>query len=305
MTTSEEKRQTGVQQALVALARNETDETTLRYLSFIAPFFPIAAFRMVHVLPVFDALNALFEEEAQSVVSNYDFETDVREQLSELLRVNFSVDSGVSVDVDLAEGNPLEALLHQLELREIDLLVAGKSSGGVVHGVLVGNLVRKVHSNTLVIPDKSVVRLDRIMVPVDFSPYSVRALQLAAGLMAHLPDQVQLIAVHLFSMPAIMPFMIHKTEEDIRVLMEEDRRGALEDFIRNFAPEIAGRSLVLAEASSEKNIAEHLLAIRRAQEADLIVMGARGHSKVQLLLMGSVTENLLLANEEVPILVVK
>jgi nucleotide-binding universal stress UspA family protein len=305
MTIVEKNRQTGVQDALVALARNETDEITLRYLSLIARVFPISAVHVVHVLPVFDALNALLEQEAQSVVSNYDFETDVRDQLKASLAAYFEAASAVPVDLSLVEGNPLEELLRLVEHKQADWLVVGKSSGAVVHGILIGNLVRKVHGNTLVVPEKSKLRLTRILVPVDFSPYSVRALQEAARLMAFLPESVQLIVVHLFSMPSIMPFMIHKTEEDIRELMEADRRGALADFIRNFAPEVAGRTILLAEASQEKNISARLLDLQRMHDADLIVMGARGHSKVQLLLMGSVTENLLLANESVPVLVVK
>ena len=41
------------------------------------------------------------------------------------------------------------------------------------------------------------------------------------------------------------------------------------------------------------------------KKADLIVMGAKGHSQVELLLMGSVTEKVLAVNESIPTLVVK
>ena len=43
----------------------------------------------------------------------------------------------------------------------------------------------------------------------------------------------------------------------------------------------------------------------RAQGVDLVVMGAKGHSKVELLLLGSVTEHFLGINSRVPTLVVK
>ena len=40
-------------------------------------------------------------------------------------------------------------------------------------------------------------------------------------------------------------------------------------------------------------------------EVDFIVMGAKGHSKVELLLLGSVTEKLLSINNSIPTLIVK
>jgi nucleotide-binding universal stress UspA family protein len=39
--------------------------------------------------------------------------------------------------------------------------------------------------------------------------------------------------------------------------------------------------------------------------ADLVVMGAKGHSHVERLLMGSVTEKVLALTTQIPVLVVK
>ena len=52
-------------------------------------------------------------------------------------------------------------------------------------------------------------------------------------------------------------------------------------------------------------IAQYIMDYATSEEAGLIVMGAKGHSQVELLLMGSVTEKLLAINESIPTLVVK
>ena len=43
----------------------------------------------------------------------------------------------------------------------------------------------------------------------------------------------------------------------------------------------------------------------KQHNVDLIVTGAKGHSQVELLLLGSVTEKLLAINDSLPTLVVK
>ena len=51
--------------------------------------------------------------------------------------------------------------------------------------------------------------------------------------------------------------------------------------------------------------AQALLKKAHATETGLIVMDAKGHSRLSLLLLGSTTESLLRKNEDVPVLVVK
>jgi nucleotide-binding universal stress UspA family protein len=55
----------------------------------------------------------------------------------------------------------------------------------------------------------------------------------------------------------------------------------------------------------EPGVAQYILDAVDEANSDLVVMGAKGHSKVELLLLGSVTEKLLALNEHIPTLIVK
>lgn len=52
-------------------------------------------------------------------------------------------------------------------------------------------------------------------------------------------------------------------------------------------------------------ISKYILEFGRKEKVDFIIMGAKGHSKVENLLMGSVTEKLLTINDSIPTLVIK
>lgn len=294
-----------IRQLVTALALSQADSTTLDYLSFLAGIVPVRAAFFLHVQPRFDLLNDLFEREAQSVVSNFDFHADLVRQLEQEVHNHFPANSDTQMQADVREGDTLEEILLLSDDLKADLVVAGKSTTGDAHGILAGNLVRKTKCNTLVVPDKSKTKLERILVPVDFSPYSVRALQTTAALAQQYPGTYEVILLHLYDLPNIMAFMINKTENDLKAIIEMDRQAALEDFLRNFAPELAERSRLIVQRHEEGSIAEQVIHLAKTNEADLIVLGAKGHSKVELLLMGSVTESLLRLNDSIPVWVIK
>ncbi len=294
-----------IRQTVVALGLNTADDTTLRFFSALAGYVPVNAAFFLHVQPRFDLLGALFEREAQSVVSNFDLHTDLVRQLEHNVYRHFAPQGPLRVEIDVREGNPLEEILRQSADLQADLLIAGKNSHGATHGILSGNLVRKSKCNTLIVPDQARSRLKRILVPVDFSPYSVRALQTAAALAATAPESTEIVVSHAYDLPSIMAYRINKTEEELQTIIENDRRAALEDFLGNFAPQLSDRCRFELIRHQETSIPELIMDMASAQEADLIVMGAKGHSKVELLLMGSVTESLLQMNNTIPVWVVK
>lgn len=294
-----------IRQVLTALSMGAADDTTLDFLAFFSQAAPVRSAFFLHVQPRLDLLNALFEREAQSVVSNFDFHTDLVRQLEDAVRRRFQASAPTRIEVDVREGDPLEEILLQSADLHADLVVAGKTTTGDAHGILAGNLVRKTRCNTLIVPDKCKAQLERILVPVDFSPYSVRALQAAAALAEQHSGAREIILLHLYDLPNIMAFMINKTEDDLKAIIEADRKAALEDFLQNFAPQVADRCRLVVERHEEGSLAEQIMEKVAAIEADLIVMGAKGHSKVELLLMGSVTESLLRLNDSRPIWVIK
>ena len=129
-------------------------------------------------------------------------------------------------------------------------------------------------------------------------------MQTAAALAKRLPEVPELIVTHLYELPNIFTYRLGKSEEELTAFLDADREAALKDFVNNYAPE-AERVHTSVERHADADLARQIADAAYRCGADLIVMGAKGHSRVERLLMGSVTEKLLLINESIPVWVVK
>ncbi len=292
-------------QVLVALGLDDADEAPLRFLRTLASPLGIEHVQALHVLPGFDLLNALLERETDALLSSFDMEAQALSQLRQVVDTHFGTQHKVQTDVHIRRGDPLEEIIAFGQTLPTDLLVTGKHSGGSAQGVLSGNLIRKARSHTLVVPDHAQPRLARLLVPVDFSRSSIQALQMAVALCKAWSPALEVTLVHVYDLPSIMAYRIRKTQEELHAILEEDRLAALNDFLRQYVPALQGNCTCLALSNDQHSVAEVILDAARRQEADLIIMGAKGHSKVELLLMGSVTESLLQMNDTIPLWIVK
>ncbi|MCK6529197.1 universal stress protein [Myxococcota bacterium] len=145
----------------------------------------------------------------------------------------------------------------------------------------------------------------RILVPVDFSETSGRALDLAARLARDLGASIVLLhvgAVPEYPMAVIPPEV--GTVPQVMIEMYErlaaQQRDALEKVAQDHVQGVAEYKLRTREGFPP----EEILTEAAAEGCDLIVMGTHGRTGVSRVLMGSVAERVLRASQ-VPVLVVR
>lgn len=294
-----------VKQLLMGLEMGGADEALLQYLDFLSGIIPVNAGFFLHVVPAFDLLTPMFRKEVMPLSGvNVLKETLVNRMGGEISRL-LTTGRIKNIKYKVDEGSPLEELLVEAEALTPDLVVIGQKRFANSHGILAKNLARKVTSNALVIPEQARRSLRTILVPVDFSAYSARALKAAVAINKRLEEPARILALNVYEMPNVSAYMMSKTETEFRGMVEEDRMAAFEAFIATHLPD--GEDNVEQELveKDRPGIAHYVMDYAKEKDFDFIVMGARGHSKVELLLLGSVTENVLAGNKHIPTLVVK
>ncbi|RMF01163.1 MAG: hypothetical protein D6772_05255 [Bacteroidetes bacterium] len=293
-------------QLITGLERGPNDESLLKYLNFLSTQIPIEAAYFLHVTPSTEKLNRLLQEVDSELIVH---QQAIRERILTELGGDISrylISPRIKkIQYEVREGNPLEELLADAEAIDATVIAIGQRSRTNSHGILAKNLVRKVPIDALVIPDRSAHQLRRIMVPVDFSAHSAQALQKAVGIIKQMQEPAEIIAVNVYEMPAFSAFKISKTEAQLRKMVHEDRREALQAFVEACVPEeYLPKEQVLIE-KERPGVGQYLWDYAAANNIDFIVMGAKGHSRVELLLLGSTTERLLTINDSIPTLVVR
>ena len=147
--------------------------------------------------------------------------------------------------------------------------------------------------------------MKKILVPVDFSINSAEAMRKAVAISKQLDEPAQITALHNYEPPAnYSAYRFNQTK--LLAMIKEDREKALQHFLEEHVPEADRHTIEPCLLQHQhQRIGSNISSFAEKYNFDLIVMGAKGHSRVALLLMGSVTEKVLSLTKKVPVLVVK
>jgi len=296
-----------IQQILVGFEIGQTDNALLDYLNFWTNTLPSTAAYFLHVFREDGLLRTFYEQETEMVIGPYKVDQAMINDMRNRINAYLVANKNLRKEYNTAEGNPLAALLKKAEELTPDLLVIGQNTETIHHTILASNLIRKTTIDTLVIPDQAKPKLHKILVPIDFSDNSIKALRRAVSIVRQLPEPATITCLHFFKMPNISVYEMQQTNTQIRIALEGDRHKAFPFFLQNFIPEEKDRAYIQTEIVEQgtMDVGAHIVSFAQNNGFDLTIMGAKGHSKVHLLIMGSVTERVLLNNKHQPVLVVK
>lgn len=292
-----------VRNMLAALELGSADEAVLRYLDFLTATVPVKNIRLLHVLPTFELFQSPVNREVAAVMGHLKLNKTIVAEMQRRIALH-PMSEHSEIAFDIREGKPLQALLEEAAHFRSDLTVIGQRSETSDHGILAANLVRKAKGNVLIVPERAPAQIKHIIVPVDFSPYSVKALKLAMSLRKTIKGPVRITCMNVFELPNLNVYLVEKIE-DVRRIVREDRLAAFSLFLGQFADgDIKDIHTEVVERQFG-GIAGHIREFAEKVSGDLIIMGAKGHSKVERLLLGSVAERLMGLNDNIPVLLVR
>ena len=292
-----------VKNMLVALELGNADEAVLRYLDFLTATVPVQNIRMLHVLPTFELFQSPLNREVEAVMGHLTLNKEiVAEMRRRIARHPMSENSKIAFDI--REGKPLQGLLDEASDFNADLVVIGQSKEPGDHGILAANLARKAKGNMLIVPENAEPQLKHIIVPVDFSPYSVKALKIALGLRKSLKNIPKITCLNVFELPNLNIYLVEKIE-DVRKIVRDDRLASFRLFLDTFSETDAAQIEVEVLERQFGSIASHISEFTEKTGGDFVIMGAKGHSAIERVLLGSVAERLLGINASVPTLLVR
>ncbi len=201
--------------------------------------------------------------------------------------------------------NASEAILEEAEKWSADLVVMGTHGNAGLRHFFLGSVAEQVVRYSLcpvmVLGRKEDIpgKFENILLPVDFSETSNAAADVALDVAQNHGATVH--ALHVFESPALPPYSF--TQEDIFAWDPQLRqRGekALADFVKKRLKD----GITTVTHVKEGRPSRQIVALSKQQPIDLIVMGTKGVSGIDHLLLGSVTEKVL-RKAQVPVLTVR
>ena len=287
--------------AIIAIDLTSSDRMLLSYLRDHKTHLGIGKMTFVHVLP--EKFHIYPDDEKIWAPLNVSAMDEIMDGMQSEVKEFFD-HKKFELDFHLAKGDPLSELVDCAEKNKADIVIIGQKTGVKKHGVLAKNLVRNVGCNGLVIPEDRPESLQHILVPVDFSPYSSGALKRAMQI-AEADPEIKVTALHIYEMPALGYYKLSMTEKRFRNTIKSNIEDSLRNFVKSQIGDQAERVNIKAISRGVPGVSNYLTEFALASNVDFVVMGAKGHSKLKLLLMGSVTEGVLSAGSFFPTLIVK
>ncbi|MBX2872522.1 MAG: universal stress protein [Saprospiraceae bacterium] len=289
-----------IQQLVVGLELGQTDDQLIAYAQYLTRQIPTTAAHFAHVIPAPQLLEAFYED----LGGRFDVKDSILKNLDQAV-AKFFARQQLSPTYGAIEGHPLKELIGIAEQRAADLILIGQKTNTYEHGILAKNLARQSAINTLIVPEAAEVKISKILVPIDFSPNSVKAFQTAFSLKQRLGDQVQLSCLNVFDMPNLSAYNVGRSPQKFKEWIVASRQEAFENFFNAYAPQQEDQIPGVLIERQGPGLSNYILNYAKENDFDLIAIGAKGHSSLERLLMGSVTEKLLTINETIPTLVIK
>lgn len=287
---------------MVALDLSKTDESVLEYTNYLLSKIGSVKLYCVHIEPDFEVPNEI-KEKYGSEFEMESLDEKMRHRMEDITRKALHNRTDIELDFEVIEGAPFEKLLHWAKVKDADLLVVGKKKISEGSGIVAKKVARQTDSSVLFVPQTAQSQITKILVPIDFSKNSAKALQTAVELAA-VCGGAKVVALNIFDIPTVNYYYIGQNYGQFTALILENAQNAYDIFMQKY--EIDKTKV---EAVFEENIylspAKHINEYARKHEVNFMIMGAKGHSAMEVFFYGSVTESLLTYNEDVPLLVIR
>jgi nucleotide-binding universal stress UspA family protein len=284
---------------MVGLDLSEMDDTLIRYTAYLCSISQIEKVYFIHAEKSLDIPAEIME----SMPNGMPADEKLRGALEEKVHQYFGPESQARVEVQVVEGSPLKELLHWSKVKKIDMVLVGRKLHMRGSGVLAQKILRTGRMSVLFVPENVHPVLNHIVVSVDFSEYSLMALERMLDSALARPE-VQITCLHAYQVPTGY-ITLGMSYEEFDERMKGFAVDKFEQVLQRF-PELAERAkLKLVKQDNDDDMGELIVLEAKRARADLLVIGAKGKSAAALFVLGSVTEKILRHNDDIPMIVYK
>lgn len=285
---------------LVIMELNDDhDDVVCKYVDRLCDIQSFESITFLHVASNIEMPKEISEKYPQLI-------TPIDESIKDaiLLKVqgydNITKQKNISVKVE--SGVKLKTISHFIREDDSDLLVLSRGSAKKAQISLLKKIVRNAACAISIIPSSIPDIIRTILVPLDFSANSFRALDHARSLASRW-DNINILGLHIYKVPQgyrKVGLKYDEFAEEMKKSIEHDYAAFLKEH------DVNENELTMHYLLKKGNEAPNLInQFSFSNHVDMIVVGSRGHNVLSSFVLGSTTEGLISEDKYVPLTVVK
>ena len=256
-----------------------------------------AALHLLHVVTLFeDQPDVLSDEFAETEALVKKLETKAEIELQNVANTNSSDDMEIVTNQKRAI-SAAPAILEYASKNGIDLIVMGTHGRRGIEHLLLGSaaeeVVRLAECPVFTIRESEEVKpiklFEKILVPVDFSDHSKKALTYAKEIADSYDANLQLLLVIEDSIHPAFSLSGKSSIFDLVPGIEEDCRRRIEKLIQETGISKENTEIIVKGGQA----AHDIIKFAKDNSSDLVVIATHGLTGIEHLLLGSVTEKVV------------
>ncbi len=295
----------GYSNALIAMELDAPDRTMLSTLKDLKPVVAARQMTFAHVIPKYNSADPLYPAYPHSILDLHQKEQNrIAEVMQNTVKDHLGADVAEASSYLVTQGDPLRSIVALCEEQGVDLVVIGRSQNKY-HEIKAKNLIRNVDADVMIVPDTFHQSPKVILVPIDFSENSLKALKMASAMQQDTDEAIELHIINVFQRPSLMAFELDMTAEQFERQTAINHREGFEKYMNEHFPGWEKNMKGILVQTEGPGISKRILEQAENISANMIIMGAKGHSPLERLLIGSTTEAFLDRNDKYPTIIVR
>jgi nucleotide-binding universal stress UspA family protein len=287
-----------INRVLICLDLSNLDEVLMKYTAMLDKFMKLEKIYMLHV-----SKDLELEEEITS--KHPDLIAPLDETIErEIKRSADAIFAGLDteIEIEVLEGDPFEKVLRWSKVKEIDLMVMGRKEDMDGSGFFPVKMANLLLCSILFVPEIAIAKIEKILVPFDFTEFSDFALEEALFIKEKYNAEV--ICQHVYEVPQGYQ-STGKSYEEFAEIMRENAVKKFENHIRHLDGFDLNDFEVEYTLRKDKNLGYLVTQYANKVNVDLIIAGSRGRTPMASLLLGSVAGKLISYDNHLPLMIVK
>jgi nucleotide-binding universal stress UspA family protein len=289
-----------IKKLIVCLDQSSLDETLVRFASFIAKANQTKKIYFTNVIRNLNIPKEVLAEFPNLIENMVD---ERKAQMKEVVENNFVKHEDIEFAYVVKEGQLSKKVLKLAHEKSADMILVGRKVTLPGTGVISQRLARRASCSLLIIPENSNPKINRLLVPSDFSDYSKDAMEEAILIAEKYGKKTEIVCQNVFTVPSGYHFT-GKTYEEFTTIMKMHAEINFKKFIRKIDTKNIQITPVYTQDEDDDPV-EDILAKAKEIHADAIIIGAKGRTAATALFIGSMAERLIQLNDEFPLLVTR
>jgi nucleotide-binding universal stress UspA family protein len=289
-----------IKKLIVCLDQSSLDETLVRFASFIATANQTKKIYFTNIIRNLNIPKEVLAEFPNLIENMVD---ERKAQMKDVVEKNFVKHDEIEFAYVVKEGQLSKKVLKLAHEKSADMILVGRKVTLPGTGVISQRLARRASCSLLIIPENSNPKINRLLVPSDFSDYSKDAMEEAILIAEKYGKKTEIVCQNVFTVPSGYHFT-GKTYEEFTTIMKMHAEINFKKFIRKIDTKNIQITPVYTQDEDDDPV-EDILAKAKEIHADAIIIGAKGRTAATALFIGSMAERLIQLNDEFPLLVTR